>query len=69
MKRLSKEAKCLMKEAVKEFYWFIHNVSTDRCKALQYGFKRFDYGLYAGLIDDDEYKRLCLYLPFETYLK
>lgn len=44
MKSLSTEAKKLMKEAVTEFYWFIHNVSTNRAKALEYGIKRFDYG-------------------------
>lgn len=69
MKKLTGYSKKLMDSAVKEFNWFIHNCSTDRSKALKYAQHPFEYGLYAGLIDEEEMKSLCLLLPFYTYLR
>ena len=69
MKKFSSFGKALLKSALKEYDWFIHNCSPDRTKALEYAKERFSYGLYAGLIYEDEYEILCDVLPLKISLR
>lgn len=61
--------KKLMKIAIKEYCWYIHNISTDCVKALAFSQLVFEHALFNGSITELQYKKLCLTLPFETYLK